>query len=189
MPRLPEDFRNEYENYGETFFHLAELLYANHGHQFTTGDLAEEVDVSKPRVSDFTGQLSDDGWFTRHQGQTTFVWNTEAHNPATTEMTDAVFGLYADLWEVFKRHTNTTTGMFATMGFVFLVATGVLWALYVGFRLGIANESVIPITGYVVLGLALGFSGIVTTAMAPLFAVLNRLRNRFRRVRHTRNGD
>jgi predicted transcriptional regulator len=178
MADLPKRFREDYQSRGETFFAVARLLVTNHGRQYTQSDIAAEVDVSQSRVSDFTQVLTDDGWVDRHDGQTTFVWNTEEHNPAKTVATDAVFGLYRDLWHVAEKHTRTSTGIYALFGFGFFVAAGILLSFYAAIRTGVFGESAVPLSAYLVLGLGLGLAGVFMTAIVPLQAFVNRIVSR-----------
>jgi predicted XRE-type DNA-binding protein len=179
MADLPRQFREDYENRGETFFAVARLLLANHGRQYTQSDIAAEVGVSQSRVSDFTQVLTADGWIDRRSGRTTFVWNTERHNPAKTVATDAVFGLYRDLAGVFRTHTRTSTGIYALFGFGFFLAAAILLVFYLALRTGVFGESAVPLSAYLVLGLGLGLAGTVMTAIVPLQAFLNRVVDRF----------
>jgi predicted transcriptional regulator len=174
MADLPRRFREDYENRGDTFFAVARLLLANHGRQYTQSEIASEVGVSQSRVSDFTQVLTADGWIDRRRGQTTFVWNTERHNPAKTAATDAVLGLYRDLAGVFRDHTRTSTGIYALFGFGFFLAASVLLAFYVALRTGLFGTSAVPLSAYLVLGLGLALAGTFMTAIVPLQAFVNR---------------
>lgn len=51
MAKLPNRFKDEFDAKGETFFEIAELLYANHGQQFTLDEIENTVPVTKSRVS------------------------------------------------------------------------------------------------------------------------------------------
>lgn len=174
MANLPPQFYEDYDNRGDTFIEVAQLLLDHHGQQYTQSEIASKVGVSQSRVSDFTRTLTDDDWINRHDGETTFVWNTEQHNPAETVATDAVLGLYRDLGYVLKKHTRTATGMFAVLGFCFFITAAVLLFFYILFRTGIGDSN-IPPAFYLVIGLGLTFSGIIMTAITPLQALATRL--------------
>ncbi|MDH5020388.1 hypothetical protein [Halobacterium rubrum] len=171
---LPEEFREEFDSKGETFFQIAETLYENHGDQFTLSDLADEVGLSKSRVSTHLEEPQEGDWVSKNSGDTTYVWNTEKYNPIEIETTDAVFGLYTDLWEVLKRHSRATTGTPAIAGLVLFITAGMMWFLYFGFSVGLFQESVIPITGYFGVGLVLFITGVAVTLLSPTMAIANR---------------
>lgn len=173
MVRLPDKFRDEYNNHGDTFFAVAELLYTHPGRHFTIEEIAAEVDVTERRVNDFTEKLEEE-WFDRYDNQTTFTWNTDKHDPAQTETTQAVTDLYTDLWRVLKRHTKTGTGTYAIFGLVMFTTAGVMWAFYLGFLIGLVGESVLPVGIYFWLGVGLFVTGIIATILAPIQAVTNR---------------
>lgn len=177
MAALPKWFEEEYDNHGESFFAVAQLLYENHGQQFTADDIAAEVDVGKRRVEQLLEILEDDGWADANTGPKAYVWNTEKHNPAETAATEAVFGLYRDLWQVFKTHAQTSTGPFAIFGFALFVAASVLLVIGGSFSTGLAESAISP-WYYVGIGLGLAFTGLVVTGFAPYQALVNRLLNR-----------
>ncbi|WP_302080599.1 hypothetical protein [Salinibaculum rarum] len=178
MGTLPEQFREDYENYGDSFFAVARLLIENHDQQFTQSDLADKVEVSQTRVSDFTTTLTDDGWIDRHENQTTFEWDTEWYNPAEREATDAVFGLYRDLWTVLQAHSQTSTTLWAIIGLAFFVAATVLLAFYLAVKTGLFGESAVSPVVFLVLGGGLVVSGLIMTALTPLQAFMNRFLDR-----------
>lgn len=174
MGTLPAQFQEDYENYGDSFFDVARLLIENHDRQFTQPDLADRVGVSQSRVSDFTATLSDDGWITRQENQTTFEWDTERYNPAEREATDAVFGLYRDLWMVLRTHSHTSTTLWAIFGLAFFVAATVLLAFYFAANTGLFGESAVSPVVYLVLSTGFVISGLLVTAVTPLQAFVNR---------------
>lgn len=174
MGRLPDQFDEDYANHGDTFFAVASLLIENQDRQFTQSDLVAKVDVSQTRVSDFTTTLTDDGWIDRHENQTTFEWNTANYNPAKRDATDAVFGLYRDLWTVVQAHSQTATGLWAIYDLVFFIAAAVLLAFYFAVTTGLFGESVISPVVYLVLGSGLVVSGFIMTAFTPLQAFVTR---------------
>jgi lipopolysaccharide export LptBFGC system permease protein LptF len=174
MGTLPDQFRGDYENYGDSFFDVARLLVENHDRQFTQPDLADRVGVSQSRVSDFTATLCDDEWITRQENQTTFEWDTERYNPAEREATDAVFGLYRDLWTVLQAHSQTSTTLWSIFGLAFFVAATVLLAFYFAVSTGLFGESAVSPVVYLFLGGGLFISGLLMTALTPLQAFVNR---------------
>lgn len=179
MANLPDELQEEFSNYGDSFFNLAEIMYANHGKQYTQGELTDKLDVTQPRVSDFTEVLENENWINRNNGETTFVWNTEKYNPAEMEVTEAVTGLYIDLWRVFKKHALTSTGVVSIFGFALFMAASVLGTFYIAFVLGVFQESAVPVSIYAFLALMLSFVGVMITMAVPVLALANRLANRF----------
>ena len=174
MGDLPEEFHEQFESKGESFFQIAELLYFNHGHQFTFDEIEQRVGITKSRVSTHINNMEDD-WLNRHKGQTTVVWDTEAHNPATTETTDAVTGFYRDLWRLLQKHAETAPGIYALLGFLMFTASAVLLSFYIGYSLSITQNSGLPPRVYLVLGLGIFLTGVVVTLLAPLQAIVNRI--------------
>lgn len=185
MTDLPREFEEEFDSKGETFFGLAETLYQNHGYQFTLDELAEEVDLSKSRVSSHLKRPNETDWVNKEKGDTTYVWNTEKYNPAETETTDAVFGLYTDLGQVLKKHLGTSTGTPAILGLMFFVASFVMWVFYIGYSINLFQESALPVGVYLGLGLGLVVVGLLITLLSPLLAIGNRLGIRL--VHHWKN--
>lgn len=176
MAKLPEQFCEEFDNRGDKFFEVAELLYTNHGQQYTQSELAEKVNRSNKRISDYTSDMGEEGWLNRHDGETTFVWNTKAHNPAETEVTYAISGFYADLWHILKKHSKTIPGTFAILGSALFVAALVLFSFYIG--LSITEQSNVPIVIYLVIAISSFLTGMITTVLSPLQALANRLLHR-----------
>lgn len=178
MTDLPRDFYDEYENRGDTFFEIAQILLDNHGRLYTQSELADEVGISKSRVSTFTQVLEDDGWINSQDGQMTFVWNTEEHNPAETAGREAVFGLYRDLFVVFKNHTRTLPGAFALFGFFFFVAASVLLSMYLILISGLVSDSALPPSIYLLLGFGSIIAGFAMTGFTYLQAFVYRILDR-----------
>ena len=175
MTKVPQEFEKEFDSKGETFFEIAETLYRNHGDQFTLEELSDKVDVSDSRVSVHLSEPTEEDWVNKQKGETTFVWNTEKYNPAKTEATDAIFGLYVDLWRVLKTHTTTSTGVFAIGGFMAFVAAAVMGTFYLGFTIGLFHDSSLPIEVYLILCLGLVITGVIITMLSPLLAFLNKM--------------
>lgn len=174
MGTLPDQFREDYQNYGDSFFAVARLLVKNHDRQFTQSDLADSVGVSQSRVSGFTARLTDDGWITRRENRTTFEWDTEQYNPAERAATDAVLGLYRDLWAVLQAHSQTSTTLWAIFGLVFFVAATVFFGFYLAVKTRLFGDSAIAPVVYLVLCGGLVVSGLLVTAITPLQAFINR---------------
>jgi len=174
MADVPKEFEKEIDSNEETFFKIAETLYENHGDQFTLGELAEKVDISNSQVSTHLSEPTKEDWVNKQEGETTFVWNTEKYNPVEIEAADAVFGLYTDLYGVFKNHTQTSTGVPAVAGLVLFVTSGMMLFLYGGVSVGLFRESAIPVVGYFVVGLALFITGAILTLLSPIMALANR---------------
>jgi len=174
MATLPDQLYDDYDNYGESFFTVVRFLAENHDRQYTQSEITEQVDVSQSRVSDFTTVLTDDGWINRYENQTTFSWNADNYHPAERVATDAVSGLYRDLWAVVKTHSQTTTGLWALMGLVFFVAATVLLSFYFAIKTGLFGESAVSPVVFFVLGGGLVIAGTIMTAVTPLQAFVNR---------------
>lgn len=173
MARMPAEFDDTFDEKGTTFHAIAELLYTNPDRQYTQDELAERFDCSTTTISNHLQSMSE--WLDRQDGQTTYAWDTDAHNPAATEDISATKSLYRDLWALAMKHTETVPGTFAVLGCVLLITAVVMVAFFVGFSLSITADSAIP--GIVYLALALGsfLTGIVVTLLSPLQAILNRL--------------
>jgi hypothetical protein len=174
MTRIPNEFRNEFDEKGETFFEIAELLYTHPDRQYTQDELAKEVDRSNTTVSNHTREMVNAEWLDRHEDQTTFVWNTDAHNPASTEGITAVRRFYVDFWNLLRKHSDTVPGALAIVGFALILSALVVFAFFVGFSLGITRESAIPTVVYLVIAAGSFLTGVIVTFLSPLQAVVNR---------------
>lgn len=172
MARVPPDFEEEFEAKGETFFEIAELLYTTPDRKYTQGELADAFDCSKQTISNHTETMSE--WLDRLDGQTTYAWNTDAHNPAATEDISATKSFYRDLWRLFKKHTETVPGTFALMGFGMLVTAVVMIAFFIGFSLSITADSAIPTVFYLAIAVGSFLTGIIVTLLSPFQAIVNR---------------
>lgn len=178
MARVPDDFSLEFEEKGETFFEIAELLYTHPDRQFTQDELSELVGRSNTTISNHTRDMVNDDWLNRRENQTTFSWDTTAHNPASTEGITALRRFYADFWDLVKKHADTGPGTFAIMGFFLILAAFVVFAFFVGFSLGV-EESAIPVGIYLAIALGSFLTGMIVTFLSPLQAVVNRYVLRF----------
>ncbi|MDS0280355.1 hypothetical protein NDI85_21450 [Halomicroarcula sp. S1AR25-4] len=172
MVRVPAEFEEEFEPKGETFFAIAELLYIDPDRQYTQAELADRFDCSTQTISTHTQTMAE--WLDRRDEQTTYAWDTDAHDPASTEGLAGVRQFYTDLWNLLKRHSSTTPGSFAIMGFVMFVAATVVGAFAVVFSLSITQESAIPLQIYVVIAAGSFVTGVIATLLAPFQAVVNR---------------
>jgi predicted transcriptional regulator len=174
MAQPPEEFHNEFEKKGETFREIAELLYTHPDRQYTQDELAEKVGRTNTTISNHTGDMVDAGWLTRQENQTTFTWNSDAHNPATTEGFTATKRFYADFLDLIREHTKTAPGVFAIVGFSFILTAVVLFAFFLGLSLRITQESTIPTVVYFVIAVGSFLSGVIVTFLSPLQAIVNR---------------
>ena len=170
MARVPSEFETEFEAKGETFFAIAELLYATPDRQYTQDELAERFGCSNQTISNHTSEMEE--WLDRRDGQTTFAWDVNVHDPGHTETTMAVRRFYADLWGLLKKHSRTGPGAFALLGFVMLLTGAVVFSFYVGFALKLFAESALPVGIY--LGIAIGclVTGVIVTLCAPYMALV-----------------
>jgi len=168
MARVPSDFEAEFEAKGETFFAIAELLYTTPDRQYTQDELAERFGCSKQTISNHTQDMSE--WLDRRDGQTTYAWDVDIHDPGHTETTMAVRRFYADLWGLLKKHSRTGPGAFTLLGFVMLLTGGVIFALYTGFALGLFAPSALPIVIYLTIAFGFLFTGLIVTICAPYMA-------------------
>lgn len=175
MARLPDEFRDQFDEKGDTFYEIAELLYTNPDRQFTQSEIAEEVDRSNTTVSNHSREMVMEEWIDQRKDQTTFAWNTDAHNPASTEGISAVKRLYADLWQLLKKHSETVPGAFAIIGFTLIIAAVVLFVFFMGFSLGLARETTIPKWVYLTIAIGSLLGGIMVTFLSPMQAVVNRI--------------
>jgi len=175
MGKLPNRFEDEYDAKGETFFEIAELLYTNHGQQFTLDEIVSTVSVTKPRVSTLIEDMEDgeEPWINKSEGQMTVVWNTETQNPASTETTKAVGGFYRDLWALLRYHSRTAPGMYVIIGSFMFATTLILIGTYIGFSLG-GNSSGFPLNAYLALAISSFVAGGIMTALGPFQAFVNR---------------
>lgn len=173
MVRVPDEFSMEFNEKGEKFFEIAELLYTHPDRQFSQDELAELVGRSNTTVSNHTREMVKDGWLNRRENQTTFSWDTTAHNPASTEGITAIRRFYVDFWDLLKKHAGTGPGTFAIFGFFLIIAAGVLFAFFVGFSLGV-EESAIPEGIYLVIAIGSFLTGIIVSFLSPLQALVNR---------------
>ena len=174
MARVPNEFYNEFDEKGDTFFEIAELLYAHPDRQYTQDELAEKIDRSNTTVSNHTRKMVNAEWLNRREDQTTFSWNMDAHNPASTEGITAARRFYVDFWDLLKKHSDTAPGAFAIVGFALILAAVVVFAFFVGFSLGITKESGIPTVVYLSIAIGSFLSGVIITFLSPLQAIVNR---------------
>lgn len=168
MAQVPSEFEAEFEARGETFFAIAELLYATPDRQYTQDELAERFGCSNQTISNHTTEMEE--WLDRRDGQTMFAWDVDMYDPGHTETTMAVRRFYADLWAFLKKHTRTGPGAFALLGFTMLLTGTVVFSFYVGFALELVAESALPVGVY--LGIAIGclVTGVIVTLCAPYMA-------------------
>jgi hypothetical protein len=168
MAQVPSEFEEEFEAKGETFLGIAEVLYANPDRQYTQQELADRFDCSTTTISNHMQDMSE--WLDRRDGQTTYAWDVDVHDPAHTETTMAVRRFYADLWGLLKKHSRTGPGAFALLGFTMLLTGAVVFSFYVGFALELFAESALPVGIY--LGISIGclFTGVIVTLCAPYMA-------------------
>ncbi|WP_227132305.1 winged helix-turn-helix transcriptional regulator [Halorubellus salinus] len=170
---LPEQFEDEFDEKGEKFFEIAEILFQAHNRQYTQSELAERIDRSNQTVSNHTQEMVNSGWLERKDDQTTFAWNTGVHHPSATEGTTAIKSFYVDLWGVIREHSKTAPGTFALLGFVMIQASIVLFAFYIGFSLHITQTSTVPPLLYVAIGLGSFLTGVLVTFLSPIQAIVN----------------
>lgn len=182
MARFPDHFLEEYAGRGDGFNEVATVVLENHGRQLTVEEITAEVSVEERRVRQLLGSLEKDGWVNSREVPMTFVWNTEKHNPAEIHATEAVTELYSDLWSVFRKHSTTTTGTTAILGFLLFVAALVMGFFYLTLATGLFGDSTYPPSVYLVLGIVLLFLGILMTAAVTIQAFINRIRNKVLRV-------
>ena len=172
MTMLPNEFRDEFDGKGGTLFEIAELLYSDHGKQFTQEEIAADVGVSKPRVSKLLSEMEDD-WVNKQSGDYTIVWNTQTYNPAITEPAAAVRGFYADLWQLLHEHTKTGPGIITVTGAAMFASAIVVSAFYIGASIASASAG-IPAIVYLVISLGLMITGGILTTLAPIQATTNK---------------
>lgn len=174
MGQVPDEFRDEFDAKGETFFEIAKLLYTHPDREYTQDELAEKVDRSNTTVSNHTSEMVNQEWLNRHTDQTTYTWNLDAHNPASTEGITAVKRFYVDLWNLLKKHSETVPGTFAILGSAMILAAVVVFAFFVGFSSRLVQASAIPPVLYLTIALGSFLTGVIVTFLSPLQAVVNR---------------
>lgn len=177
MARVPNDFQTEFENKGETFFEIAELLYTDPSREYTQQELVREVDVAQSRVSEHLNTMEE--WVCEEKNQQTYRWNLEKSDPFNTGLVEAVSWFYSDFRGLVGRHSQRTTGVLAMVGFFFFITAITNLLIYLLYQLPITPQSELP--PFVYLFIALGFilSGIIATVLAPVWAIGHRL---FQRV-------
>ena len=178
MPGLPPEFQSEFDQKGESFYEIAEVLYSDPDRRYTQEELAEKVGRTKPTVSKHTRKMAGSDWLKRKENQTTFAWNSEEYDPASTEGIRAVKSFYVDLWSLLIKHTKTVPGAFALLGFSFIVAAVVVFAFFAGFSLGVGDGSRIPNQAYFAIALGSFLTGVIVTFLSPVQAVVNGLMER-----------
>jgi predicted transcriptional regulator len=174
MARVPDEFREEFKAKGETFFEIAELLYNHPDREYTQDELAEKVDRSNTTISNHTREMVKEEWLDCQKGQTTYAWNSDAHNPASTEGSAAVMRFYIDLWDLLKKHSETLPGTFAIMGSAMILAAVVVFAFFVGFSSRLFQESAITPVIYLTIAVGSFLTGIIVTFLSPVQAIVNR---------------
>lgn len=179
MVRVPADFRREFEQKGDRFFKIAGMLYFNPDHQYTQSEMAKMFDCSTQTISNHTTDMVDAEWVNRQDNQTTYSWNPEAHNPASTEGIRAVIRFYVDFWNLIRKHMKTGPGIFAVVGFAFILSAIVVFSYYLGVSTNVIAKSSTP--PLIFAGIALGsfLAGFVLTAISPVQAVVNRIALRY----------
>ncbi|WP_117594386.1 MarR family transcriptional regulator [Haloprofundus halophilus] len=175
MARIPDEFCEEFDSKGETFFKIAELLYTHPDRRYTQDELAERMNCSNTTISTHTRTMVSEKWLDRQDNQTTFAWNSETHNPASTEGTTAIRRFYADLWNLLKKHSDTVPGTFALFGFAMFLGAIVVFAFFVGYSLNFTQESSFPPVVYLAITAGLLLTGFIVTILSPLQAELNRV--------------
>lgn len=173
MARVPAEFSEEFEQKGDRFFAIAELLYSNPDRQYTQQELANRFNCSTTTISNHTRLMAE--WLDRYEEQTTYAWDADAHNPASTETLTALRQFYTDLWDLVQKHSDTVPGAFTLWGFAMFLAGVVILAFYIGFSLSITADSAIPVTIYLVLSVGSFITGILVTLLAPFQAAVNGL--------------
>lgn len=174
---VPDRFHDEFNQKGEKFFQIARILYGHSNREYTQAELAKQVDRSKTRISDHVQEMEESDWVSRKENQTTFSWNHEAHNPASTDGTTAVRLFYEDFLKLLEKHSTTGPGTLAIIGFGMLLTSIVVFAFYIGFT--IKGDSAIPPVIYLSTALGALVIGLLMTFVSPLHARLNRFISKF----------
>ena len=175
MGKLPEEFQDEFEEKGDTFFEIAETLYFHPDRQYTQGELAEMMNCTTTTISNHTTDMEDSEWLDRRENQTVFAWNRDAHNPASTVGTAAIRSLYSDLWNLLKKHSETAPGAFAIIGFIMILGAVVVFAFYIGFSLSVTQQPEIPAVIYATIALGSFLTGLIVSFLSPIQAKINSL--------------
>lgn len=173
MRTLPEEFHEEFEQKGDTFFEIAKLLYYHPDRQYTQEELAKRMDCTTMTISNHITDMEQSEWLYRRKNQTVFAWNTDAHNPASTEATTAIRSFYSDVWALLKKHSETVPGTFALIGSTMILGAMVVFAFYIGFSLSVTQESEIPAVIYATIALGSFLTGLIVSFLSPIQAIVN----------------
>mgnify|MGYP000406890672 CR=1 FL=1 len=133
------------------------------------------MDCTTAAVSNHVTDMEESEWLYRRKDQTVFAWNTDTHNPARTEGTTAIRSLYADVWKLLKKHSETVPGAFALIGSTMILGALVVFAFYIGFSLSITQESEIPAVIYATIALGSFLTGLIVSFLSPVQAKINSL--------------
>jgi hypothetical protein len=120
-------------------------MYYISDRQYTQRELADQFNCSTT-ISSHTQIMAER--LDRYEGQTTYAWDADAHNPASTETLTVLRQFYTDLWGLVQKHPDTAPEAFALWEFVMSLASVVILALYIGFSLSITADSAVPVTIY-----------------------------------------
>ncbi|MDS0261981.1 hypothetical protein NDI56_21470 [Haloarcula sp. S1CR25-12] len=125
MAELPAEFREQYDQKGDTFETIAEIVLTSHGRQFTADDIAARVEPEREAVRQHLKTLEDDGWIDGADGPKRYTWNTQYHNPAEQQAIEAVGSVTDDALALASRATNSVPEFFAVVA-ILGVVTGMV---------------------------------------------------------------
>ncbi len=96
-------------------------MYSTPDRQYTQQELADRFNCSTTTISNHTQIMSE--WLDRYEGQTTYAWDADAHNPASTETLTALRQFYLVL-----SAGSFITGILVTLLAPFQAAVnGLIW--------------------------------------------------------------
>ena len=170
MQRVPQEFRKEFEEKGETFFGIAESLFSNPDRQYTQDELAAKFEKSNETISTHTRKMEQAGWVTRRKDQVTFSWDKTEYNPASTEGLTAAKQFYVDCWNLLQKHSQTVPGALAMVGFGFVLTAAVVFAFFLGISSDVTRPSNIEPVIYLVIAIGAFVSGAILTLFSPMLA-------------------
>jgi len=174
MSELPPEFHDAYEEKGDTFYAIAEIVLSNHGSQFTADDIAAQVDPEREGVRQHLKTLEDDGWIDGADGPKRYTWDTQHYNPAEYEATEAVDSVAAEALALGARARRSMPEFFAFVAIIGLVAGGVLIA---GGLVALALPvGTLPPTVYALIGGGFAVGSLLTLGLVKIATRISRRR-------------
>jgi len=166
MAELPAEFWEQYDQKGDTFETIAETILTNHGRQFTADDIAADVKPEREAVQQHLRTLEDDGWIDGADGPKRYTWNTQNHNPAEQQATEAVGSVTDDALALASRATNSIPEFFAVVA-ILGVVTGIVLSATAMFAILLPVGVGISLS-YAAIGGGYAFGGLIALGLVWL---------------------